>query len=174
MVKLTPITRLSPLVLALLLAACATAPVPPATPAGPDFLARNAAAKRVVSVASGVQYFVVASGPKTGRSPVLGDSVTFDYEGKLITGETFDSSFARGQPLSGPVDGFVPGFTEALLRMKPGDEWIVWIPPALGYGDRATGPIPPGSVLRFRMLLRSVAPAAHLLPAEAPVPAPAG
>ena len=158
--------------------ACATLPPPPPAPPqtapGADFLARNATAKGIVTTPSGLQYFIVTFGPPTGRSPTIADSVVFDYEGKLITGETFDSSFARGQPLSGPVDGFVPGFTEALLRMKPGDEWIVWIPPALGYGDRATGPIPPGSVLRFRMLLRSVAPAAHLLPADAPVPAPAG
>ena len=74
-----------------------------------------------------------------------------------MTGETFDSSFARGTPLSGPIDGFVPGFTEALKLMRPGDEWIVWIPPALGDGDRATGSIPAGSVLRFRLALHSVA-----------------
>ena len=57
----------------------------------------------------------------------------------------------------------MPGFTEALMLMRPGDEWIVWIPPALGYGDRAAGSIPPGSVLRFRMELRSVTPAAPAL-----------
>ena len=142
-----------------LLSACATIPTPPVTTPGPDFLTRNAAAKRVVTTASGLQYFIVKSGSKAGRSPSGSDSVTFDYEGKLTTGETFDSSFARGTPLTGPVDGFVPGFTEALKLMKPGDEWIVWIPPALGYGDRATGSIPAGSVLRFRLVLHSVSPA---------------
>ena len=115
--------------------------------------------KKVVTTASGLQYFVLKSGPKTGRSPVDGDTVTFDYEGKLTTGETFDSSFARGEPLTGGVGDFVPGFTEALKLMRPGDEWIVWIPPQLGYGERATGPIPANSVLRFRMALRSVVPA---------------
>ena len=142
-----------------LLSACTTVQTPPTTAAGPDFLTRNAAAKRVVTTASGLQYFIVKSGPKTGRSPVSGDSVTFDYEGKLTTGETFDSSFARGEPLTGDIDGFVPGFTEALKLMKPGDEWIVWIPPALGYGDRATGSIPANSVLRFRLALHKVVPA---------------
>ena len=142
-----------------LLSACATVPVPPATAAGPDFLTRNAAAKRVVTTASGLQYFIFKSGPKAGRSPVGSDTVNFDYEGKLITGETFDSSFARGEPLSGAVDGFVPGFTEALKLMKPGDEWIVWIPPQLGYGERATGTIPANSVLRFRLALHGVTPA---------------
>ena len=143
-----------------LLTACATVPVPPATAAGPDFLTRNAAAKRVVMTASGLQYFIVRSGPKAGRSPSGSDRVTFDYEGKLVTGETFDSSFARGEPLTGAVDGFVPGFTEALKLMRPEDEWIVWIPPALGYGERATGSIPANSVLRFRLVLHGVVPAA--------------
>ena len=151
---------LAALALSLLLAACATTRTPPATAAGPDFLTRNAAAKRVVTTASGLQYFIVRSGPEDGRSPAGSDTVTFDYEGKLTTGETFDSSFARGTPLTGAVDRFVPGFEEALKLMRPGDEWVVWVPPALGYGDRATGTIPAGSILRFRLVLHSVTPAA--------------
>ena len=146
-----------------LLAACATVPPPPPTPpltvAGPDFLTRNGAAEGVVTTASGLQYFVVKSGPVTGPHPSATDTVTFDYEGTLTTGEKFDSSFDRGEPLSGPVSGFVPGFTEALMLMRPGDEWVVWIPPALGYGADASGPIPANSVLRFRMVLHSVTPA---------------
>ncbi len=139
---------------------CATVPKPPQTAPGPDFLVRNAKAKGVVTTPSGLQYFVVRSGPATGTRPGREDNVVFDYEGKLVTGETFDSSYARGQPLSGRVGDFVPGFTEALMLMRPGDEWIVWIPPELGYGDREAGTIPPNSVLRFRMELRSVVPAA--------------
>jgi peptidylprolyl isomerase/FKBP-type peptidyl-prolyl cis-trans isomerase FklB len=153
--------------LAIVLAAgCATTPAappppptPPATAPGPDFLARNATATSVVTTASGLQYFIVKSGPAEGVQPGPNDRVTFDYEGKLTTGETFDSSFARGQPLSGGIGDFVPGFTEALMLMRPGDEWVVWIPPALGYGDRDLGEIPPNSILRFRMLLHSVEPA---------------
>lgn len=144
----------------LLLASCATARTPPSTAPGADFLIRNSAAKRVVTTASGLQYFIVKSGGKAGRSPVSGDSVTFDYEGMLTTGETFDSSFARGEPLTGDIDRFVPGFTEALKLMRPGDEWIVWIPPELGYGAKATGPIPANSVLRFRLALHQVSPPA--------------
>jgi len=146
-------------ILPLALAACATVPTPPLTAPGPDFLTRNAVAKRVVTTASGLQYFILKSGPKTGRSPVDGDTVTFDYEGKLTTGETFDSSYASGKPLTGAVDAFVPGFTEALKLMRLGDEWIVWIPPALGYGDRESGPIPANSVLRFKLALHGVTPA---------------
>ncbi len=155
---------LSALAFPLLLAACATAPKEPMTVAGPDFLTRNAAVKRVVTTPSGLQYYILKSGPKTGRSPVDGDKVTFHYEGKLTTGETFDSSIARGTPLSGGVGEFVPGFTEALKLMKPGDDWIVWIPPALGYGERSTGPIPANSVLRFRMILNGVTPATASAP----------
>ena len=147
-----------------LLSACATVPPPPPTPpqtvAGPDFLARNGAAEGVVTTPSGLQYFIVKSGLVTGPHPTAADSVTFDYEGTLTTGEKFDSSFDRGEPLSGPVSGFVPGFTEALMLMRPGDEWVVWIPPALGYGAEASGPIPANSVLRFRLALHSVTPAA--------------
>lgn len=148
--------------LAVLATACATVPplpTPPVTAPGPDFLVRNAAAGNVVSTASGLQYFIIRSGPETGVRPTASDTVTFDYEGKLVTGETFDSSFERGTPLTGPVDRFVPGFTEALQLMRPGDEWVVWVPPALGYGNRATGTIPANSILRFRLALHSVTPA---------------
>lgn len=136
----------------------ASVPATPATAPGANFLARNAAAQNVVTRPSGLQYFVVRAGPKNGRSPVDGDVVTFDYEGKLITGETFDSSYERGTPLSAPVDKLVPGFAEALKLMRPGDEWIVWVPPSLGYGDRASGSIPANSVLRFKLALRSLSP----------------
>ncbi len=159
---------------ALALAGCATVP-PPAAPAapvapvvagppvtapGPDFLARNAAAQGVVTTASGLQYFIVKSGPATGAHPTANDTVSFDYEGKLTTGETFDSSYTEGHPLSGQVSKFVPGFSEALQLMRPGDEWIVWIPPTLGYGAKEVGPIPANSVLRFKLVLHSVTPAA--------------
>lgn len=166
--------RIRTLALTLLLAtaACATTPapppepVPPQTAPGPDFLTRNAAAPGVVTTPSGLQYFIVHSGPAEGAHAGPNDQVTFDYEGKLTTGQTFDSSFERGQPLSGGVGDFVPGFTEALMLMRPGDDWVVWIPPALGYGDRDLGNIPPNSVLRFRMVLRSVTPGTAATPAE--------
>ena len=151
MMKLT-ITAL----VALTTAACTTTPKPPTTAPGPNFLVQNAAAKRVISTPTGLQYFIVRSGPKTGRQPSDSDTVTFHYEGKLTTGETFDSSYERGEPITGPVTAFVPGFTEALKLMRPGDEWIVWIPPELGYGDRTMDSIPANSVLRFRLALQSV------------------
>jgi FKBP-type peptidyl-prolyl cis-trans isomerase len=108
---------------------------------------------------SGLEYFVVKSGPKAGKSPRPEDSATFDYEVKLLTGEVVDSSYANGEPLTGAVGNFVPGFSEALELMRPGDEWIVWVPPQLGYGDKDVGPIPANSVLRFKLALHKVTPA---------------
>jgi peptidylprolyl isomerase/FKBP-type peptidyl-prolyl cis-trans isomerase FklB len=140
-------------------ASAAPANAPPETPAGPDFLAKNGAAKGVVTTPSGLEYFIVKSGPKTGKSPGPTDSATFDYEVKLLTGEVIDSSYANGEPLTGAVGNFVPGFSEALELMRPGDEWIVWVPPQLGYGDKDVGPIPGGSVLRFKLALQKVTPA---------------
>jgi FKBP-type peptidyl-prolyl cis-trans isomerase FklB len=145
---------------AILFVAAAPAPTPPETPAGPDFLAQNGAAKGVVTTASGLEYFIVHSGPKTGAHPTANDTATFDYEVKLLNGQVVDSSYARGEPLVGKVGDFVPGFTEALELMRPGDEWIVWVPPQLGYGAEDNGPIPGGSVLRFRLALHKVTPAA--------------
>jgi FKBP-type peptidyl-prolyl cis-trans isomerase len=140
-------------------ASSAPAKAPPETAAGPDFLTRNGAVKGVVTTPSGLEYFVVASGPKTGPRPTAQDTVTFDYEVKLLTGEVIDSSYANGQPLTGSAGDFVPGFSEALELMRPGDEWIVWVPPQLGYGDKDVGPIPGNSVLRFKLALHKVTPA---------------
>ena len=144
---------------ALALAAAGPTHGPPATPPGPDFLAQNGAAKGVVTTASGLQYFVVKSGPTSGAHPAAQDTVTFDYEVKLLDGKLIDSSYVAGEPLTGRADAFVPGFTEALKLMRPGDEWIVWVPPALAYGAKDKGPIPGNSVLRFKLALHSVKPA---------------
>lgn len=140
-------------------AAAAPQPTPPETPAGPDFLAKNGAAKGVVTTPSGLEYFVVKSGPAAGTHPTAQDTANFDYEVKLLNGQLIDSSYERGEPLIGRVGDFVPGFTEALKLMRPGDEWIVWVPPQLGYGATDKGPIPGNSVLRFRLALHSVTPA---------------
>jgi FKBP-type peptidyl-prolyl cis-trans isomerase len=120
---------------------------------GQAFLAANAKAPGVVTTASGLQYRVVKSGPKTGPSPKIGDIVKVHYEGKLLDGTVFDSSFQRGQAAIMPAEGLVPGWLEALPMMHVGDEWTLWLPASLGYGDQAAGPIPPGSVMVFRLQL---------------------
>jgi len=124
------------------------------------FLATNAKAPGVQTLPSGLQYRVVRSGPATGLKPQLGDEVKVNYEGKLITGEVFDSSYERGVPAAMPLRGLIKGWQEALPMMRPGDEWILYVPPNLGYGaEGAGGSIPPGAALIFRIELIAVLPA---------------
>jgi FKBP-type peptidyl-prolyl cis-trans isomerase FklB len=151
--------RLVLIAAAALVSVAAAPPTPPNTPDSPSFLAVNGAAKGVVTTPSGLEYFIVKSGPATGPHPTAQDTATFDYEVRLLNGQLIDSSYERHEPLTGKVGAFVPGFTEALELMRPGDEWIVWVPPQLGYGAEDKGPIPGNSVLRFRLALHSVNPA---------------
>jgi peptidylprolyl isomerase/FKBP-type peptidyl-prolyl cis-trans isomerase FklB len=123
------------------------------------FLADNARQPGVRTLPSGLQYRIIHSGPATGLHPREGDEVRVNYEGKLVTGEVFDSTYERGHPEAMPVNGLVRGWILALSLMRPGDEWEVWVPPALGYADREAGPIPPNSVLIFRLELIDVLPA---------------
>lgn len=155
----------APLALAAFLAAgAAHAQVQPSAPpqlsgpsagaiAGKAFLEKNAKAPGVVSLPSGLQYKITTSGPKTGPSPKLGDIIKVHYEGKLLDGTVFDSSFARGKAAIMPADGLIQGWLEALPLMKVGDEWTLYIPSSLGYGPRDMGEIPPDSVLVFRLQL---------------------
>ena len=121
--------------------------------AGKAFLEKNAKAPGVVTLPSGLQYKVVTSGPKDGPSPKLGDIIKVNYEGKLLNGAVFDSSFARGKAAIMPADGLIQGWLEVLPKMKVGDEWVLYIPPELGYGGRDMGEIPPDSTLVFRLQL---------------------
>ena len=119
------------------------------------FMASNAKQPGVVVLPSGLQYKVVKSGPPTGGKPQLNDEVKVNYEGKLITGKVFDSSYERGQPASMPLKQLVPAWQEALQLMRPGDEWILYVPPELGYGAEGAGngEIPGGAALIFRIEL---------------------
>ncbi len=125
---------------------------------GQGFLAKNAKQPGVITLPDGLQYKVVTSGPADGVSPQPADEVKVDYEGKLLSGKVFDSSFARGVPADLPLQDLIPGWTEALQKMRPGDEWILYVPPNLGYGEEAKGPIPADSVLIFRIKLLGVLP----------------
>jgi peptidylprolyl isomerase/FKBP-type peptidyl-prolyl cis-trans isomerase FklB len=133
--------------------------------AGQAFLARNAKAAGVHVLPDGLQYKIVTSGPADGPHPRPQDEVKVNYEGKLLgppasplSGQVFDSSFARGAPASFPLGGLVPGWVEALQLMRPGDEWMLYVPASLGYGDEGSGPIPAGSTLIFRIQLLGVLP----------------
>ena len=110
-----------------------------------------------ITTASGLQYRVLVSGPATGRSPNRSDAVTVHYIGKLTDGTVFDSSVERGQPATFGVAQVIPGWTEALQLMKPGDQWVLYIPARLAYGNRAVGSkIPPNSNLVFQVALIQV------------------
>ncbi|MEQ1748958.1 MAG: FKBP-type peptidyl-prolyl cis-trans isomerase [Prosthecobacter sp.] len=110
-----------------------------------------------VTTASGLQYRVLTSGPTDGRSPTHFNSVIVHYRGTLTDGTVFDSSYDRGQPASFGVGEVIPGWTEALKLMKPGDKWMLFIPSQLAYGSRAVGgKIPPNSDLIFQVELLQV------------------
>jgi FKBP-type peptidyl-prolyl cis-trans isomerase len=122
------------------------------------FMATNAKAPGVVTLPSGLEYKIVTSGPADGPHPRASDEVKVNYEGKLVSGTIFDSSFQRGEPADFPLQGLVEAWVEALQLMRPGDEWILYVPPSLGYGDEDKGPIPANSVLIFRIQLLGVLP----------------
>lgn len=126
-------------------------PAKPPQPSAPD-------AMGYVTTASGLSYKVLASGPATGRSPTASDSVTVNYSGMLKDGTVFDSSYTRGQPATFGVGQVIPGWTEALQLMKPGDKWLLHIPSYLAYGGQAVGDkIPPFSDLDFQVELLQIA-----------------
>jgi len=122
------------------------------------YMAKVAKEPGVKVLPSGLAYKVVHSGPATGIKPQKGDEVKVHYEGKLEDGTVFDSSYERGQPAAMPLKGLVPGWLEALPMMRPGDEWILYVPSNLGYGAQGQGPIPPGAPLIFRIELIDVLP----------------
>jgi peptidylprolyl isomerase/FKBP-type peptidyl-prolyl cis-trans isomerase FklB len=125
------------------------------------FMAGNAKKPGIKALPSGVQYEVVKSGPAGGTSPTSSDEVKVHYEGKLTTGEVFDSSYERGAPATMKLGALIPAWIEALQQMKPGDEWMLYVPPEQGYGPDGAGPIPPNSVLIFRIELIDVLPARY-------------
>ena len=127
-------------------------------PAKPQMSAPDASG--FVTTRSGLKYKVLASGPASGRSPMRSDSVTVHYRGTLENGTVFDSSYDRGEPTSFGVGQVIPGWTEALQLMKPGDKWLLHIPFNLAYGNQAVGgKIPPYSDLIFQVELLRVVPA---------------
>jgi len=124
------------------------------------FMANNSKQPGVVTLPDGLQYKIVANGPPEGAKPRVQDEVKVNYEGSLATGAqtVFDSSFKRGEPATFGLEDIIPGWTEVLELMRPGDEWTVWVPPTLGYGSDDKGPIPGNSILKFRIQLLGVLP----------------
>ena len=122
---------------------------------GEAFLAQNKTKEGVKNLPSGLQYKVIKAG--TGKKPKATDTVTTQYRGTLTDGTEFDSSYSRGQPATFPVNGVIPGWTEALQLMEEGAKWQVFVPSNLAYGERGAGPkIGPNATLIFEIELISV------------------
>ncbi len=122
---------------------------------GEAFLAENAKQEGVVTLPSGLQYKVLNAG--TGATPKATDSVECHYEGRLINGTVFDSSYQRGETATFGVNQVIAGWVEALQLMKEGDKWQLYIPYNLAYGERGAGAqIPPYSTLIFDVELIKV------------------
>jgi FKBP-type peptidyl-prolyl cis-trans isomerase FklB len=122
---------------------------------GRAFLAKNKARKEVSETPSGLQYEVLVKG--SGPVPTKADTVTAHYKGSLLDGKEFDNSYKRGEPLTIPVAGVIPGWTEALTLMPVGSKWKLYIPSTIGYGDFGAGQdIPGGATLVFEVELLGI------------------
>ena len=122
--------------------------------AGEEFLRLNAKKDSVKTTPSGLQYKVITMG--TGEKPQSTDRVKVDYEGRLIDGTVFDSSYKRGKAATFPVNQVIPGWTEVLCLMPVGSKWEVYIPQELGYKDHEQQKIPPFSCLVFTVELHEI------------------
>ena len=119
------------------------------------FLQDNAVKEGIVTLPSGLQYLILKKGD--GEKPGPSTMVTVHYEGSLINGKIFDSSYKRGTPATFGVHQVIPGWTEALQLMPAGSKWRLFIPSSLGYGARgAGGSIPPHATLIFDVELISM------------------
>ena len=122
---------------------------------GEALLKQNAGKQGIVVTKSGLQYEVLSEG--TGASPRATDTVRCHYEGRLVDGSVFDSSYRRGEPAEFPLNGVIAGWTEGLQLMKEGAKYRFYIPQELGYGARGAGSsIPPYAALIFDVELIKV------------------
>ena len=125
--------------------------------ANKQFLDENRKRKGVVELPSGLQYYVVNKGNEDGRRAKETDRVQCHYEGRLLDGNVFDSSYQRGEPAVFGVNQVIQGWTEALQLMPEGAKWTLFIPSEMAYGARGAGnSIPPHATLIFDVELIAV------------------
>ena len=124
--------------------------------AGEAYLADVARQPGVVKLPDGVMYKLISRAPAPGPQPTIDDTVTINYEGKLIDGDVFDSSYARHEPATFPLGRLIPAWQEAIPLMHVGDEILLYVPSAQGYGERDMGEIPPNSALVFHIQLLGI------------------
>ncbi len=122
---------------------------------GEAFLSQNAKKSAIKVTESGLQYKIINAG--TGATPTPDSVVKVDYSGFFIDGQEFDSSYKRGEPVEFSVNSIIPGWTEALLMMKEGAKWKIFLPADLAYGEKGAPPIiEPNSTLIFEVELKSI------------------
>ncbi|NVK55838.1 MAG: FKBP-type peptidyl-prolyl cis-trans isomerase [Alteromonadaceae bacterium] len=121
---------------------------------GAAFLAENAKKEGVITTESGLQYEVLSEGE--GESPAATDTVKVHYQGTLLDGTEFDSSYARGEPATFPLNQVIRGWTEGVQTMKEGGKTRFFIPAELAYGERSSGKVTPNSTLIFEVELLEV------------------
>jgi FKBP-type peptidyl-prolyl cis-trans isomerase FklB len=122
-----------------------------------EFLIANQTKEGVVTLPSGLQYKILE--PGEGTPPLATDQVRVHYTGTFIDGTVFDSSIERNEPIVFGVNQVIPGWTEALQLMRPGAKWMLYVPPALAYGEKgAGGVIGPNQALIFEVQLIEVIP----------------
>jgi FKBP-type peptidyl-prolyl cis-trans isomerase FklB len=124
--------------------------------AAKEFLERNGHEKGVTTTPSGLQYKVIVPGDRKAAAITSSDEVTVQYRGKLLDGSEFDSSYTHGAPATFTVSGVIKGWQEALVMMKPGAKWELFVPPGLAYDTTPRPGIPGGSLLIFDVELLSV------------------
>jgi len=123
--------------------------------AGKKFLEENAKKEGIKTTASGLQYEVIREG--AGPQPGPTSTVEVHYEGRLLSGKVFDSSYQRNETISFPLNRVIPGWTEGLQLMPTGSKYRLYIPSELGYGTRgAGGDIPPNAALIFDVELIAI------------------
>lgn len=121
------------------------------------FMVSNASQPGIVSSPSGLQYRIDRTVSADLPRPTASDRVRVNYEGRLLDGQVFDSSYARGEPIEFPLNGVIGAWREGLQYIKPGESMTIYAPADLAYGARGTpsGEIPPFSALVFRVELLS-------------------
>jgi FKBP-type peptidyl-prolyl cis-trans isomerase len=122
--------------------------------AGDKFLLENRNVEGVKVTDSGLQYKVIEMGE--GAKPAATDTVTVHYRGTLLSGEEFDSSYSRNQPMTFQLDQVIPGWTEGVQLMPVGSKFMFYIPPNLAYGPNGGGPIGPNATLVFEVELLGI------------------
>jgi FKBP-type peptidyl-prolyl cis-trans isomerase FkpA len=122
---------------------------------GVDFLVENGKKPAIMTTPSGLQYEIIS--PGTGPKPQASDTVSVHYEGTLLDGSVFDSSYTRDEPAEFPLGEVIPGWTEGIQLMEVGSTYRLFIPSDLAYGENGAGNfIPPNSTLIFKVELLGI------------------